>query len=116
MRVALVLFSGPEMPCKLQHAFIFARDIVARGGAAKIVFEGNSPKWLLELPDPKHSMFRLYQMVKGEGLLAGVCQACASVNGALEAARTEGLSLLNDAFGHASLAPFIRDGYEVITL
>ena len=115
-RVAFVLFSGPEMPCKLQDAVLFARDWGQRGGEAKIVFEGNSPQRLLHLPNPEHKLASLYRLVKEEGLIAGVCKACARLNDALEATQAEGLPLLSDAQGHASVALLVRQGYRIITL
>jgi len=116
MKAALFLFAGPEMPCKLQHAVLFARDIKQRGGQALIILEGNAPKWLLELPSPEHKLHKLYLLAKAEQLFAGVCKVCAGIHGADDAASAEGLSLLDDAFGHASIVPFSDDGYQIITL
>ena len=116
MKVAIVLFAGPEPPCKVMHAFVFARDIEARGGEAKIILEGASPELLLELPNPKHKMHAMYSKVKQEGLIAGVCKACALQAKAVEAAQAEGIPLIDDAFGHVSLAPFIEQGFHIVTL
>jgi hypothetical protein len=116
MKVAIVLFAGLEPPCKVMHAFVFARDIKARGGEAKIILEGAAPELLLALPNPEHKMHAMYTKVKGEGLIAGVCKACAMQAGAVEAAETEGIPLIDDAFGHVSLAPFIEQGLEIVTL
>ena len=116
MQVAIFLFAGPEMPCKPLHAFVFARDIVARGGTAKIVLEGKSPEWLLELRNSEHKLHALYQNVKGEGFIDAVCRACAMQVGAVEAAEQEGLPLVGDAFGHVSLASYVERGFQVVTL
>ena len=116
MRIALVLMAGPEMPCRLVHTFIWALDIVARGGEAKIVLEGEAPRWLLELPDPQHPRHNLYRKVKESGLLDAVCQACAIQGRALEAAAEEGLRLVSDASGHVSLVPYSEAGFQLVTL
>ena len=116
MKAAIVLFSGPESTCKLMHGFVFARDIQARGGEAKIVFEGASPAWLLELPNPAHKLHGMYEKVKTEGLIDTVCKACAMQANAVEAVEREGLSMSGDAFGHVSLAAYITEGYTIITL
>ncbi len=116
VQILFVLFAGPEMPCKLQHVFVFARDVVQKGGDAKIVFEGNSPKWLTELANPQHKMAKLFDLAKQEGLIAGVCKACATMHNALDAAKAHDLPLLSDAFGHVSLVPFIEQGYAVVKL
>ena len=109
MKAAIILFSGPESACKLTHAFVFARDIQARGGEAKIVFEGASPAWLLELPNPEHKLHGTYQKVKNEGLIDAVCKACAKQANAVEAVENEGLRLSGDAFGHVSLSAYITE-------
>ncbi|NLS78170.1 MAG: cytoplasmic protein [Chloroflexi bacterium] len=115
-KVAIVLMAGPEMPCRLMHTLIWALDIVQRGGEAKIVLEGESPRWLLELPDPANGRHKLYRRVKEAGLIDGVCKGCAAVSGALDAAVAEGLPLLSDASGHASLVPYLAAGFNVVTL
>ena len=114
-KTAYILFGGPEMPCKLRHAFVFARDIAERGGQARIVFEGSSPKWLLELAASDHKLAPICSKVKGAGLIASVCRVCALVHGAVEAAKALVLPLLSDAYGHVRLAPFVEQGYQIIT-
>jgi hypothetical protein len=120
-RIALILMAGPETPCKLQHAILFARDFAVRypaeqGGAATIIFEGNSPQWLPLLADPAHPQYRLFETAKAEGLVGGVCRGCALAHGAVEAAEAHGLPLLSDAFGHVSLALLVAQGYAIVTL
>ena len=63
-KIAIVLMAGPDMPCRLVHTFIWALDILERGGESKIVLEGEAPKWLLELPNPEHSRHKLYRKIK----------------------------------------------------
>jgi hypothetical protein len=114
--VVLVLFAGPEMPCKVQHAMLFARDIARNGGQAQIVFEGNSPKVLLDLHTGQSKLTGLFRLCVEEKLIAGVCKGCAMVHGAVHAAQELGLPLLDDAYGHVSLMPYLRAGMEIITL
>lgn len=104
-RIALGLLAGPEMPCRMVHTLLWALDIVSRDGDAKIVLEGEAPRWLLELPDPEHGRHRLYEKVKEMGLIDAVCKACAIQARALEAASAEGLRLVYDASGHVSWLP-----------
>jgi predicted peroxiredoxin len=115
-KIVLILLAGPEMPCRLVHTFIWAIDIVERGGEAKIVFEGAAPAWLLELPDPVHGKHKLYQKVKEMGMIDAVCQACAVQAQALAAAAEEGLRLVSDASGHVSLAPYSEAGFQIVML
>jgi len=115
-KVLLILFAGPEMLCKLQHAFVFARDVAARGGEARIVFEGNAPNWLPELANPEHKLAGMFKRVVGEGLVDGVCKGCAMMHGVVDTAEELGLPLLDAAYGHVSLVPYMENGYEVVTL
>jgi hypothetical protein len=115
-KVAIFLFAGSETPCRMVHSLIFARDVAARGGLAKIILEGASPEWLLLLPSPDHQFHGMYEKAKAEGLIAAVCKACASQAGAVEAAEREGVPLVGDAFGHISLVPYLTEGFAIVTL
>ena len=115
-RVAFLLFAGPEMPCKLQHAFLFARDVARAKGTARVIFEGNSAKWLPELQRSDQPMHALYNIVRDEGLLAGVCKGCATEHGVVADAEAMGLPLLGEAFGHVSLIPLLQEGFEIVSL
>jgi len=115
-KVTLFLFAGPEAPCRLVHSLIFARDIEDRGGEARISLEGAAPEWLLQLPNPEHRFHSMYEQAKTSGLIDSMCRACASQAGATEAAEREALRLVGDAYGHVSLAPYLDDGFAIVTL
>ena len=115
-KIVIFLLTGPEAPCRLVHTFIWALDVVGRGGEAKIVLEGSAPAWLLELPDADHTQHRLYQRVKEQGLIDAVCKACAIQAQALEGVAEENLRLVDDASGHVSLVPYAELGYRIVTV
>jgi hypothetical protein len=115
-KIAIFLLAGPEAPCRLVHTFIWALDVAGRGGEAKIVLEGAAPAWLLQLRDTEHTQHRLYQRVKGQGLIDAVCKACAIQANALEAASEEGFPLVDDASGHVSLVPYVESGFRIVML
>lgn len=115
-KIALVLMAGLDMPCRMTHTLLWAMDIAVRGGDAKIIFEGEAPHWLLDLPDPNHGRHQLYRKVKEMGLIDAVCKACAVQAQAIEAAAEEGLRLVYDASGHVSLVPYAEEGYQIVTL
>jgi hypothetical protein len=115
-KIALVLMAGLDMPCRMTHTLLWALDITARGGDAKIVLEGEAPHWLLALPDPQHGRHQLYRKVKEMALIDAVCKACAVQAQAVEAAAEEGLRLVFDASGHVSLMPYMEEGYRIVTL
>lgn len=115
-KIAFVLMGGLDMPCRMAHTFLWALDVVARGGEAKIIFEGEAPHWLLELPDPSHGRHKLYRKVRDMGLIDAVCKACAVQAQAVEAAAEEGLRLVFNASGHVSLVPYVEEGYQIVSL
>jgi hypothetical protein len=49
------------------------------------------------------------------GLIEGVCKACSSKLGSLEASKEQGLTLLDDMSGHPSMAAYQDKGFEIIT-
>ena len=94
-----------------QHVLLNALDLSAAGHTVRIVFEGESvklPPVLAEEGNP------LYQACLDQGLIAGVCQACAHMLGSLEAVKALGLPLLSDMRGHAGIRPYAEEGYETI--
>jgi hypothetical protein len=115
-KIAIFLLAGPEMPCRMVHTFIWALDVVGRGGEAKVILEGEAPRWLLELPNPEHGRHGLYRKVREAGLIGAVCKACAVQARAVEAAAEEGLCLVSDASGHVSLVPYVEAGYQIVML
>lgn len=50
-----------------------------------------------------------------EGLVEGVCKACSKKLGTIDAAKEQGLTLLDDMSGHPSMAAYRDNGYEVMT-
>jgi len=115
-KIAFFLMDGPDMAYRMVHAFLWALDMAAREGQVKIVLEGESPRWLLELPDAAHGRPGLYRKVKAMGLIDDVCKAYGVQAQAVEAAAEEGLPLLHDASGHVSLMRYVESGYRIITM
>jgi len=115
-KIVILLFAGTDAPCRLQHAVLFARDAVQRGTEARIVLEGQAPQWLVPFAAGEHPLRSLFEKARGEGLIDGVCKACAAANGALDAAEQLGLPLLADAFGHVSLAQYVADGSQAVVI
>jgi hypothetical protein len=54
------------------------------------------------------SFANLYRKVKEQGLIAGVCRACATKTGAREAAEAQGLELLGEMSGHPGVAAYLE--------
>lgn len=112
-KYALFAFNG-EVVCFV-HVLLNGLNLKARGQEVKIVIEGAACRLIPELGEAGHPFHQLYTKAKAEGLIDGVCQACAQKMGSLDAARAQGLTILEDMSGHAGMAPYILDGYQIIT-
>lgn len=112
-KVALFAFNGEPM-CFI-HVLLNALDMSERGYEVKIVIEGSATKLVPELAKEGNPMNRLYEKAKGLDIVDGVCKACSNKMGTLEAAKGQGLRLLDEMTGHPSIARYIEEGFEVVT-
>ena len=112
-KFALFVFNGDPM-CFI-HVLLNALDMKAKGCEAKIIIEGASVKLIPELVKPENPLNGLWKKNLEAGLVEGVCKACSSKLGTLEAAREQGLTLLDDMSGHPSMAAYHDKGFEIIT-
>ncbi|MDI9400437.1 MAG: hypothetical protein ACOX2U_02410 [Limisphaerales bacterium] len=109
-----VLFYGMtgEKMC-FQHIFLNALDLVSAGAEVKIIFEGPSVKLVSVFEEEKN---QLYQRVKDQGLIAGVCLVCSKMMNVYEVNKSAGLTMLDDMSGHAGMRSYIEDGYTVVSM
>jgi hypothetical protein len=112
-QVVLLAFNGDPM-C-FMHVLLNALDMDGKGTTARIILEGASTKLIPELTRDGSPLVKLYERAKSRGLLEGACRACSNKMGTLEAARTEGLRLLDDLSGHPSVERYREAGFEIIT-
>jgi hypothetical protein len=112
-KIALFVFNGDPM-CFI-HVLLNALDMHAKGYDAKIVVEGAATKLIPELVKEVHPLKTLWEAVKKNNCVAGVCKACARKMETIDAAKAQQLPLLEDMNGHPSMAAFKENGYEIIT-
>ena len=112
-KIALFVFNGDPM-CFI-HVLLNALDMKAKGDEAKIIIEGASVKLIPELVKTGNPLNGLWKRNLEAGLVEGVCKACSSKLGTLEAAREQGLPLLDDMSGHPGMSTYREKGYEIIT-
>jgi len=110
-KFVIFAFKGEQM-CFL-HVLLNALDMDGKGMESRIVIEGEAVKLVQEMEERKNP---LYLKAKEKGLIAGICRACSAKLGVLEYNHTVGLPMLDDMNGHPSMAAFIAQGYQVITL
>ncbi len=112
-KIALFVFNGDPM-CFI-HVLLNALDMKAKGDEAKIIIEGASVKLIPELVKSGNPLNGLWKKNLEEGLVEGVCKACSGKLGTLEAAKEQGLTLLDDMSGHPGMSAYRDKGYEIIT-
>lgn len=112
-KMLLCAFQG-EVMCFV-HVLLNALDFAERGYETAVVVEGAAVQVIPQVAAPDHAMHGLYMQVKDAGLIHGVCRACSVKFGVLDAVEKEGLKVLADMKGHASLARYVDQGFQVIT-
>ncbi len=110
---ALFVFNGD--PLCFVHVLLNALDLHEKGHDVRVILEGTSVKLVPELEESGFWLHTLWTRTRSSGLVAGVCQACAQKLGTLEASRAAGLELLADMSGHAGMAPYLENGFSIIT-
>jgi hypothetical protein len=112
-KFALFVFNGDPM-CFI-HVLLNALDMKAKGHEAKIIIEGASVKLIPELVKTGNPLNGLWKKNLEAGLVEGVCKACSNKMGTLEAAKEQGLTILDDMSGHPGMTAYMDKGYEIIT-
>ncbi|MDD5310083.1 MAG: DsrE family protein [Deltaproteobacteria bacterium] len=104
-------------PCRRNHAFLYAIDLARHGHDVRLLLEGEGVQCLREREE---RFGELFEEARGLGLLVGVCKAASA--GCSDASRDvtrlaeeSGLALVATLDGHAGIAEFVEEGYEVIT-
>ncbi len=120
-KLLFVVFSDDA--CRQNHALMYALDLHARGHAARIVLEGPATRMVETLGAAESRTGDLLRRACAAGLVAGACarasSGCASDDPArkvADRARDAGVRLLSDLDGHASIAPFVAEGYEIVVV
>jgi hypothetical protein len=120
-KILFVLFS--EDACRQNHALLYALDLHEKGHEVKLILEGSATRMVSAMNLAESPPGALLRRARDAGILAGACgrasSGCASDDPArkvAELAEAAGVKLLRDLGGHASIEPFVRDGYELVML
>jgi len=114
--IKIAFFAFKEEPMCFIHVLLNALYASEKGLKAKIILEGTATKLIPELFSEKSMFYNFFQKALEKGLVAGVCKACAQKMETSEVAKEKGLTILEDMYGHAGMANFIKQGYTIITL
>ncbi len=112
-KFALFAFNGESM-C-FAHVLLNTLDLHSKGYEVKMIIEGTATALVSDFEKGDAPFTAKYRECLATGLIAGVCKACSAKMGSLESAQRQGLTLLEDMYGHPSIERFIHDGYEVIS-
>lgn len=112
-KIVLVAYQG-ELMC-FSHVILYALDYAEKGYEVAVIIEGAATKLIADLAKPETPFAAQYQRLREQGLIACICKACATKMGTYDEAREQGLLMGSDMYGHPSLEPYTRLGYEVMT-
>ena len=112
-KIVIFAFRGDVM-CFI-HVLLNALDMKAKGYDVKLVIEGEATKVIPEMAAASHPLNQIYQKIKSQGLIDGVCRACSAKMNVTAQVEAEGLAFLDDMNGHPSMARYLNNGFELIT-
>lgn len=112
----VAIFTFCESPGCFVHMLLNAMDMKLRGWDVKIVIEGDSTRLVSLLRNETKQGAAEWRKALQMGLIDCVCKVCAVRNSTLPAVIEQGLRTCDEMDGHPSMARYIEEGYEVITL
>ncbi|EKD83022.1 MAG: hypothetical protein ACD_39C00933G0004 [uncultured bacterium] len=113
-KIAVFAFQG-ELMC-FAHALLNVIDLKSKGYEVKLIIEGSATALIEQLGKEGTPFAPLYAKVRAEGLLAGICRACAGKMGSLAEAERQGIPCLGEMQGHPGFATWLAEGYEIISM
>ncbi len=113
-KIAVFAFQG-ELMC-FAHALLNVLDLRAKGHEVALIIEGSATALIEKLAEPGTPFSQQYEKVKSDGLLAGICKACATKMGTLAEAEKQGLTLLAEMSGHPAFSTWLAEGYEIVVM
>lgn len=109
---AFILLSSPEEPGKFANPLTYARQLHEAGHEVAVYFDGAATYWFDGLDDHPTPAIEAYEKAKERGLIAGVCDHCATFKGVADAVEREGFEI--ESTEHApDVAVLVEEGYEI---
>lgn len=118
---AVVLMAGqdsPEGSARAMHAFLYVKELKEHGHEVVLIFDGAGTTWAEELsnPESQSNLKGLYDEFMQAGVLEIVCDYCATAFGKKQALVKRNRNLVSEYEGHPSIAKWLNNGYQLITL
>lgn len=111
----IIFFAFRDNPLCFIHVLLNALDMAKQGMEGKIILEGESVTLVPLMADPTHFLHPLYTKARDAGLIVGACKACATKLQMLAAIDQEQIPLIEGLAGHPAMAPYIEQGYTILT-
>ena len=111
-----------EDVCRQLHAFMYANDLHRKGYETKVIVEGMATRLFADLDKAPPRLQKAVAEAKASGVIAGVCLQASSGCGSpedrniVDAISGQGVGFLSDLDNHAGIEPFLKAGYEIITV
>ncbi len=115
MKKKFALFAFNGEPMCFAHVLLNTLDLHSKGYEVRMIIEGTATALVSEFEKDAVPFTAKYRECLEKGLIAGICKACSAKTGSLESAQRQGITLLDDMFGHPSIERYIREDYKVIT-
>jgi hypothetical protein len=102
---------------KAAHALLYAKELHEAGFKVEIIYDGAGVKSLAALAsNTERPTYPLYQYLKAEGVITGVCEFCSTMMGVEETILQTEIPKLNQINGHPSIARYVAQGYTPIVM
>lgn len=122
-RVAVILQAGPgshESHARMFHALVYTKELVERGHATRLIFDGAATQWLARWgapdSDDDRRMGAFFGALKEAGVAYTVCDFCAGAFQVRDALADLREPLTGEYMDHPSIAGLIEEGYKLLVL
>lgn len=118
-KILFVCFSDDG--CKFNHVLMYCEELGEAGHDVKLILDGPATKMIASLNEKNSATAKKLKNLKDRGIFAGLCerasQGCSdpdSDRNVSNIAMNEGIPLISGMNGHASIRPYIDQGFELI--
>jgi hypothetical protein len=116
VKAALIVLAGTEVReglGRVVNALVTAKELVASGDEAVIVFDGAGTQWIPTLAAEDHRYHSLFDDARPA--IRGACDYCAEAYGVRDEVEAAGIPLLDEYERHPSIRTLLAEAYDVVT-
>lgn len=109
---------APEHNGQTVHALYMAKNLHEAGAKVEVIFQGKGVTWLPRFTarsEESHPFVKHYgEVFDAVRPLVRACTMCCKRFDAVEAVQSAEIPMLGEGTGHANVASFVLDGYQVL--